>query len=237
MSSVHRLAPAGPAIYRCAQAGCRDCLNRLLEQHEGLVHFVLRQQHVGHTAYADLLQEGRIALWHAILRYDPGRGTAFSSFAFVAIRRQIWRAVVLAERGRIWEWRTAELDPAERVEAAWFWASLQATVAAAVAQLPEQLRQIITEYYGLAGAEPHTLKAVGRLHGFSGERARHLRNDGLLWLRLPALASLLGELCECNDRPAYQRLQALSRHWLRQRHYYTVGWQQVARRRQREVCV
>ncbi len=235
MSSVHQLVPAGLANYRCAQAGCQECLNRLLEEHEGLIHFVLRQQHVGHTAYADLLQEGRIALWHAILRYDPSRGTAFSSFAFVAIRRQIWRAVVVAERWQIWEWRAAELDPAEQVEAAWFWARLQAAVAAAVAQLPEQLRQIITEYYGLAGQEPRTLKAVGRLHGFSGERARHLRNDGLLWLRLPALSSLLVELCEWNDRPAYQRLQALSRHWLRQRHYYNVGWQQAVRRRQREV--
>jgi RNA polymerase sigma factor (sigma-70 family) len=234
MCSVHRLDLNGPAAYLCAQAGCRECLNRLLEHHEGLVHFVLRQQHVGHTAYADLLQEGRIALWHAILRYDPGRGTAFSSFACVAIRRQIWRAVKQAERSRVYERRAAELDVAEEVEAGWFWARLQAEVAGAVAQLPGHLRQIIGEYYGLAGGEPHSLRAVGRLHGFSGERARHLRNDGLLLLRLPALSTLLRELCECNDRPAYRRTQALSSRWLRQRHYYHVGWRQAQRRR-REV--
>jgi RNA polymerase sigma factor (sigma-70 family) len=218
----------------CAQAGCRDCLNRLLEHHEGLIHFVLRQQYVGHTAYDDLLQEGRIAVWHAILRFDVRCGVAFSSFAFVAIRRQIWRAVVLAERVRIWEWRAAVLDPAEQVEAAWFWARVRAEVAAAVAQLPELLRQIIDEYYGLAGQEPRTLEAVGRLHGFSGERARQLRNDGLVWLRLPALSGLLRQLCECNDRPAYRRTQALSRHWLRQRRRCRLGWRQGERRR-REV--
>jgi hypothetical protein len=126
---------------------------------------------------------------------------------------------------------------AEQVEARWFWLRLQAEVAAMVAQLPEPLRQIINEYYGLAGREPQSLKAVGRLHGFSRERARHLRNDALLWLRLPALSALLRELCECCDRPAYQRTQALSRHWLQQRHYYNVGWQQGERRRRgrREV--
>ena len=70
MSSVHCLELNGPAAYLCAQAGCRECLNRLVEHHEGLIHRVLRQQYVGRTAYADLLQEGRIAVWHAILRFD-----------------------------------------------------------------------------------------------------------------------------------------------------------------------
>ncbi len=237
MCSVHRLECAGPAIYGCAQAGCRECLNGLVERHEGLVHVVLRQQYVGHTAYADLLQEGRIAVWHAILRYDPWRGIAFSSFAYTAIRRQIWRTVKVTERSRVWERRSAELDPAEQVEAAWFWARLQAEVAAAVAQLPERLRHIVNAYYGLAGHEPQSLQAVGRLHGVSRERVRHLRNDALVLLRLPALSGRLRELWECHDRPAYQRLQALNRHWLRQRRYYTVGWRQGERRtrRRREV--
>jgi RNA polymerase sigma factor (sigma-70 family) len=237
MSSVHRLDPKEPTIYLCAQAGCQACLNELLAYHEGLIHFVLRRQYVGGTAYDDLLQEGRLALWHAILRYDPAQGFAFSSFAFVAIRRQIWRAVRLTERWWVWEPRSIGPDLAEQVEAAWFWLRLQAEVAAVVAHLPEQLRQIINEYYGLAGHAPRSLKAVGQLHGFSKERARHLRNDALLLLRLPALSALLRELCECGDRPAYQRTQALSRHWLRQRHYYTIGWRQGERRRcgRREV--
>jgi hypothetical protein len=47
MSSVHRLDPRGPAIYRCAQAGCQDCLNQLLEYHEGLIHLTVRQQAFG----------------------------------------------------------------------------------------------------------------------------------------------------------------------------------------------
>ncbi len=43
-------------------------------------------------AYEDLLQEGRIALWQAIMHFDPQRGVAFSIYAGVAIQRRIWRA-------------------------------------------------------------------------------------------------------------------------------------------------
>jgi RNA polymerase sigma factor (sigma-70 family) len=238
MCSLHRLDPQGSEIYHCAQAGCQACLNQLLMHHEGLIQVVLRRQYLGgHAAYADLVQEGRIALWHAILRYDPARGTRFSSFAGVAIRRQIWRAVVLAERGQICERRASGLDPAEQVEAAWFWRQLQAAVAAAVAQLPEPLGQIVNAYYGLQGQAARSLRAIGCLHGFSRERARQLRNDALLLLRLPALSGWLRELCGCQDRPAYQRTQALSRHWLRQRRYYHVGWRQGERRTARRRAV
>lgn len=217
MSSVHRLDLNGPAAYLCAQAGCRECLNRLIEHHEGLIHLVLRQQHVGHTAYDDLLQEGRIAVWHAVLRFDVRRGVAFSSFACVAIRRQIWRAVVLAERCWAWLYPPESWDPAAQVEAEWFWAALRPAVAGAVAQLPERLGQVVTEYYGLSGGEPHNFRWIGRAQGISHERARQLRNDALVLLRLPALSAWLRALCERDDRRAYQRTLALSRTWQRRR--------------------
>lgn len=233
MSSVHRLKLNGPAAYMCAQAGCQECLNRLLEHHEGLIHWVLRQQYVGHTAYDDLLQEGRIAVWHAILCFDVGRGVAFSSFAFVAIRRQIWRAVVLAERGWLWLRPAETWDPGEQVEAEWFGTSLRLAVAEAVAQLPERLRQVVAEYYGLDGQGAHSFKWVGQMHGISDERARQLRNDALVLLRLPALSVWLRALCERDDRLAYRRTLALSRVWWRQRRH-SRRWE-TRRQRQREV--
>jgi RNA polymerase sigma factor (sigma-70 family) len=219
MSSVHRLELNGPAAYVCAQAGCRACLNRLVEHHEGLVHRVLRRQYVGRTAYADLLQEGRIAVWYAILRFDVGRGVAFSSFAGVAIQRQIWRAVGLAERDWVWLRPPETWDPAEQVEAAWLRAALRTAVAAAVAQLPGRLGQIVAEYYGLNGQAAHSFQWIGQSHGISDERARQLRNEALVLLRLPALSACLRELCERNDRLAYQRTLALSRVWQRQRRH------------------
>lgn len=233
MSSVHRLDLNGPAAYLCAQAGCQECLNRLVTRHEGLIHWVLRQQRVGHTAYDDLLQEGRIAVWHAILHFDVGRGVAFSSFAFVAIRRQIWRAVVLAERGWLGPCPAETWEPAEQVESEWFGAALRQAVAAAVAQLPERLHQVVAEYYGLDGQAAHSFGWVGQAHGISGERARQLRNDALVLLRLPALSVWWRELCECDDRRAYRRTLALSRVWLRQRRHLR-RWE-TRDQRQREV--
>jgi len=60
---------------------------------------------------------------------------------------------------------------------------------------------------------------VGQVHGISDERARQLRNDALVLLRLPALSVWLRELYECHDRLAYQRTLALSRVWLRRRRH------------------
>ena len=80
-------------LFRRAQAGDRRCLDRLMRQHEGLVHHVIRQQWDGPLTYAETLQEGRIALWRAILGFDSQRGSAFSTYASVAIARQVWRAV------------------------------------------------------------------------------------------------------------------------------------------------
>jgi RNA polymerase sigma factor (sigma-70 family) len=50
------------------------------------------------VVYDDLVQEGRIALWRAVLGFDPQRGVAFSSYAGKAIERRIWQAVARARR-------------------------------------------------------------------------------------------------------------------------------------------
>ena len=72
MSSVHRPAPEGPMLYACAQTGCQACVERLLRQHAGLVHWVIRRTGGGDLPYGELLHEGQIALWQAIRRYDAG---------------------------------------------------------------------------------------------------------------------------------------------------------------------
>ena len=90
MSIVHPFPLEGPAVFVCAQAGCRACLDALMDRHEGLVHHVLRRQGSGLAPYDDVLQEGRIALWRAILHFDPQRGTAFSTYAGTPIQYRIW---------------------------------------------------------------------------------------------------------------------------------------------------
>jgi DNA-directed RNA polymerase sigma subunit (sigma70/sigma32) len=88
MSIVHSPDVMGPAAFGCAQAGCRDCQDRLVRQHERLVHFVLGRQVTDDVDYTDLLQVGRIGLWRAVLHFaEPG--VAFSTYAVIAIQRRL----------------------------------------------------------------------------------------------------------------------------------------------------
>ena len=64
-----------------------------MRRHEALVRWVVRRQWRGPLPFPDACQEGRIALWPALTRYDPRRGTAFSTYAVPAIARASRRAV------------------------------------------------------------------------------------------------------------------------------------------------
>ena len=218
MSSVHRLAFEGPAIYTCARGGCAVCLERLLRHHGGLVHWVLRRDCAGTLPYAELLHEGQIALWQAILHFDPQRGCAFSTYAVAAIRHRLWRLVAQAQRPQpAAPPALVPVDPAEAAATAWRCQAVQAALAELLAQLPGPRCQVLVAAYGLDGQPPLSLAAIGRSYGVSRERVRQWRNDALVLLRLPALSSRLRRLCEQNDKGAYQRVQALNRAWLRRR--------------------
>ena len=217
MSIVHSFPLERPAAYACAQAGCPACLDALVRQNEGLVHSVLRRQFRDGQAYEDLLQEGRIGLWRAVLRFDPQRGVAFSTYACVAIERHIWRLVARAKRA---QGRLPLPDPPDPRQVAqqnvWL-PEVHKALQEAIARLPTRLRQVIVAAYGLDGEAPRTLTAIGAQFGVSGEMARHWRNDGLLLLRLPAFSGRLRCLCNQDSRAAYARTRALNRAWLRQR--------------------
>ena len=90
-------------------------------------------------------------------------------------------------------------------------------LAEAVSRLPKRLRQVIRAAYGLDGASPRPLVAIGQQFGVSREMARYWRNDALLLLRLPVFSGRLRRLCNQNSRATYARTQALNRAWLRQK--------------------
>jgi DNA-directed RNA polymerase specialized sigma subunit len=77
--------PTEVALFRQAQTGGRESLNALMERHDGLVLAVVRRQVLGDLAYTEALQPGRIRLWRAIMRFDPSRGCAFSTYAWPSI--------------------------------------------------------------------------------------------------------------------------------------------------------
>ncbi len=104
--------------------------------------------------YDDLLQEGRIALWQQVLHFDPHRGVAFSTYAWVAIQRRIWRAVTQANRPQGRLSLPEPPDPLEAAAAAWWMAQVHPALAEALACLPERLREVIVATTGWARIRP-----------------------------------------------------------------------------------
>lgn len=217
MASLPHPRPNDQTAFLCAQSGCAACLDHLLRAHKGLIVAVVRQQYGGDLPYADLIQEGRIALWQAILHYEPERGFAFSTYAWRAIQRRIWSAVARTQRPQGYPMSTAPPDPLAQVEAAAQQTAIRWALQEAMRYLPQRLYEVLTVVYGLDGQPPRSMAALARDYGVTRECVRQWRNDALVLLRLPALSSALRRLCERNDRQGYRQAEALNRAWLRQR--------------------
>jgi len=186
-----------------------QAVRQAMTQHDGLVHAYIQRHGGGDIPYEEALQAGRIGLWRAIQGYDPTRGTAFSTYAWVAIWRQVHRrGQELSQDNNI---RVSEMpapwiasDPAEEVDQ-------KLTIGALydlVGQLPERLGQVIVGRYGLGERPPCTLKELGEELGLSGERVRQLQQDALAWLRHPAHSWRLRQLVDRNTVVDYRRALA-----------------------------
>ena len=172
-----------PADFGCAQVGCRDCLERLLREHAGLIVLIVRRQWPGQADYADLIQEGRIGLWLAILRFDPGRGLAFSTFAGCAIRNRVWNAVQWAGKAQGWLEPQRAGDSLEAILAAWQQEQVHQALEDELDCLPERLRAVIELACGWGGGAPFSLATIGRQWGVTRERVRQIQMDALKRLR------------------------------------------------------
>lgn len=210
--------PTEPAsLLACAQSGCSICMDALLHQHKGLIYAVVRSQYAGKCDYADLIQEGWIGLWQAVLHFDPQRGSAFSTYAWVAIRNRIWNAVTEGWKADGWLEVERGAELLAKVASHWQAEQIRQALEAELESLPQRLRWVIEQAYGLGGEAPQTLAAIGQEMGVTGERVRQLRNEGLAILRLPGLSASLRQVCEQNSRQAYRKAGRLNQAWQRSR--------------------
>ena len=209
-------------LFEQAQGGCAASLNELMQRHERLVHFVVQRQWLFTLPYEEAVQAGRRGLWRAILGYDGGRGSAFSTYAYVAIMKHVWAAVKGQQRRLEREVPLASLvtyyyrngeDPARLSEQG----EIAACVLALVKRLPRRLGFVIRAYYGLQGKEPQTLQAIGDQLGLTRERVRQLREEALVWLRQPAHSQELRSLLERHNVPQYKLADELAQAWLKRR--------------------
>mgnify|MGYP001546497800 FL=1 len=216
--------PTEAVLFRQAQAGCRDSLARLMAAHEKLVHAVVRKQVLGDLPFAEALQAGRIGLWHAILGFDPQRGTAFSTYAWTCIMHRVWREVKLGERAQGQADKYLPLGQAasrmgEDGDPAHVWAAFAVYSALwdLIARLPERLRIVVLARYELTGQPQVFYAQIGATLGVSGERARQLHTEAMIWLRQPAHSQQLRSLCGRHTLVDYAAVEAETHRWLRWR--------------------
>ena len=190
-----------------AQAGNTESLEQLMRTHEGLVHHIVRQQWRGCLSYEEVVHTGRIGLWRAILGFDPERGTAFSTYASVAIARHVWRAVDLVEREERRARAPACAKPCRDPRVEVLAGEVHATLHAMVARLPSQQRWVVCTDYGLAGRGGGTLAQLGGRVGCSRQAVHYHLHKALVSLRHPVFSAMLRALLGHNRRADY--LQAL----------------------------
>jgi RNA polymerase sigma factor (sigma-70 family) len=217
MCIVHSLDVEKPAIFACAQSGCRECVEALLQRHEGLVHYVLQRQKRGGVAYVDLAQEGRIGLWQAVLHFDAQRGLAFSTYAYAAIERRIWLVVARANRPQGMQALPEAVDARRIAEENLWRREVYSALTEALLRLPDRMRQLLVAFYGLEGGTPRNMVVIGQQWGMSRQAVRYWYHNALLLLRLPVFSARLRQLWGQDSRASYARSQALNRAWLRQR--------------------
>ena len=217
MAIVPECRSKGSSCFVCAQAGCPDCMNELLRRNKGLMLVVLRRQYPGKCDYADLIQEGWIGLWQAILHYEAERGVAFSTYAGRVIRNQIWSAVRQGWKAQGWLECERARDRLSELIAAWQQEQERQALQQGLACLPARLRGVVEQAYGLKGEAPLSLTEIGRALGVTGERVRQLRNEALVLLRLPALSVKLRSLWERDSRRDYRQARRTNDAWLQRR--------------------
>lgn len=185
-----------------------------LAANEALVHWTVRRQWLGQLSYQDAVQEGRIALWRALVGYDASRAR-LSSYAVVGIERAVWRAARRARRGAAerleGEIAGGAADMAGEIDRV----TEQVQVQALVAGLPPRLRDVISWRYGLDKAGGATFQEIGARLGVSKQRAEQLHAEALLCLADPARSATLRRQVERNEVADYRAYLARRRAWQR----------------------
>jgi RNA polymerase sigma factor (sigma-70 family) len=206
-------------LFRQARAGCSVSLNKLMARHDGLVQAVVRQQVLGDLPFTEALQAGRIGLWRAVLGFDPTRGLAFSTYAWPSIMRYVWRAVKLDTRFHSLPAVDDGASLPEPLDPSIVWeaTTVRQALRDLVQRLPRRLRTVVVTRYGLDGHRPALYRQIGAALGLSGERARQLHTEALVWLRHPAHSYVLRSLLDRHTLADYQVADELAQRWLRWR--------------------
>lgn len=71
------------------RSGKVDALDELLQSNEALLHHILKRFSRATEPYEDLFQVARLGLMKAVQRFDPERGTSFSTYAVAIVDGEV----------------------------------------------------------------------------------------------------------------------------------------------------
>jgi RNA polymerase sigma factor (sigma-70 family) len=148
-----------------------------VEAHLGLVVLLAVQMAGREPLLDDLVQAGCEGLLEALRRFDPARGTSFSTYAAPWIKQQIRRA--------LWQEQPPPLpaEPPISLQDAQERQALQQALLQVVPTLSLKERRVLELRFGL-GEEPcHTLAETGQRLGVTTSRARQIEQQALRQLR------------------------------------------------------
>ncbi|MCO5386687.1 MAG: sigma-70 family RNA polymerase sigma factor [Desulfosporosinus sp.] len=77
------------AMLEAALSGNKDALNEIIQHYEPEIRMIASKYFLPRADYEDLLQEGRIAIYRAILSYDEESGIPFLHFLRMVIKRKL----------------------------------------------------------------------------------------------------------------------------------------------------
>ena len=137
----------------------------------------------------------------------------FATYGGRVVERALWAAVRRARREtEVLLPAVGQPEPWARLSQA---AEVRAALLAALGDLPQRLRAVVTQLYGLDGGAGCTQAALGRAWGISGERVRQLHVQALVHLRHPGLNTALYQACTQDSREVYQQALQRNRAWQR----------------------
>lgn len=156
----------------------------LVESVLPMVVRIVKQHRLAGVGFDEAVSDGYLGLMNAIAKFDPERGNAFATYAWLAIARAVHRGIaVRARHGRHYR-RSAALEVSDDGRSAaeterqldlQAWA---ARLDAALEELPERRRIVLQMRAG-----GRTIDEVGGVLGVSRERVRQIEYDGLQMLR------------------------------------------------------
>ncbi|AFM41893.1 RNA polymerase sigma factor, sigma-70 family [Desulfosporosinus acidiphilus SJ4] len=77
------------SMLKAARSGDRDALNQLIEYYEPEVRMIACKYFLPRADYDDLIQEGRIAIYRAVLSYDDRLNIPFLHFLRMVVKRKL----------------------------------------------------------------------------------------------------------------------------------------------------